>query len=498
MNAARAPAAPPATAADALRGVRGYLDAREHLVVGLMTGTSADAVDAALVRFTGLGLASTHTLVAYRESPLEDALRREILEVAAAGTLAPERLMRLDAALGERYAAAVLELVAEAGVALAEVDAIGCHGQTVRHLPRGDGAAGALTLQIGSADILAERTGVTVVSGFRPRDTAAGGEGAPLVPLVDWWLFRSADQSRVLLNLGGIANLTYLPRDGSLADLLAFDTGPCNAVLDALAARLSVASSAATMGEPVRAASRVAAPARGPARRPVLRPHPAALDRARALRRRLRRHTRREGAHTRGHRRRSDGDRGRAGRGRGLDAVSGFISPRGGVDAVYASGGGVKNPSLMASLARARPPRASIPADALGVSPDAKEALAFAFLAHQTLCGGTRQRAGSHRRRAPQAARPRDAGEDPVSRIHRAPPAIATLALLAWLAGCAPVPQVAPAAVPPSGTPAATPAATPHARPPRRLHPRRPLPLRTAKRRRWTASRGSRSDSGWT
>ena len=205
VTPARMKTSAPVAAPDALAGVRGYPAQREHLVIGLMTGTSGDAVDAALVRFTGQGLASRHTLVAYSESPLEEPLRREILDVAAAQTLAPERLMRLDAALGERYAAAVLELLAEAGMSLAEVSAIGCHGQTVRHVPRAENAGGALTLQIGSADILAERTGLPVVSGFRPRDTAAGGEGAPLVPLVDWWLFRSEQESRALLNLGGIA-----------------------------------------------------------------------------------------------------------------------------------------------------------------------------------------------------------------------------------------------------------------------------------------------------
>jgi len=385
---AAARAATPA-AADALRGVRGYLAAREHLVVGLMTGTSADGVDAALVRFTGLGLASTHALLAYRESPLEDPLRREILEVAVAGTLAPERLMRLDAALGERYAAAVLELVAEAGVELSDVDAIGCHGQTVRHLPRTEGGVGALTLQLGSADVLAERTGVTVVSGFRPRDTAAGGEGAPLVPLVDWWLFRSNREARALLNLGGIANLTYLPREGTLSDLIAFDTGPCNAVLDALAARLSGGVERRDEAGARAARGRVSPPllaaclddpffARTPPRSTGRERYGAAYagslaERARAL-------------HV------SDDDLVATTVELIAATVSGavvqFISPRGGVEAVYASGGGVRNPSLMAALARRLSPARLTSAEALGVPPDAKEALAFAFLAHQTLCGG--------------------------------------------------------------------------------------------------------------
>lgn len=379
----------PAAAPDALAGVRGYLARREHLVIGLMTGTSGDAVDAALVRFTGQGLTTRHTLVAYRESPLEEPLRREILEVAAAETLAPERLMRLDAALGERYAAAVLELLAEAGVEPVQVSAIGCHGQTVRHVPRAESGGGALTLQIGSADILAERTGVPVVSGFRPRDTAAGGEGAPLVPLVDWWLFRSEQESRALLNLGGIANLTFLPRQGSLADLMAFDTGPCNAVLDALAAQLSAGTE--------RRDENGARAARGKVSQPLLE---RLLDDP-FLARKPPRSTGRE-------RYGAAYAQALAERGQALgvsdddlmatavelvaaavaDSVARFLAPRGGVDAVYASGGGVRNPSLMAALARRLAPACLASAEALGVPPDAKEALAFAFLAHQTLCGG--------------------------------------------------------------------------------------------------------------
>src|SRR5215470_8671214 len=108
VSPARVKTSGAAAAPDALAGVRGYLERNEHLVIGLMTGTSGDAVDAALVRFTGHGLTSRHALVTYRESPLEEPLRREILDVAATQTLPPERLMRLDAALGERYAAAVL------------------------------------------------------------------------------------------------------------------------------------------------------------------------------------------------------------------------------------------------------------------------------------------------------------------------------------------------------------------------------------------------------
>jgi len=377
------------SAPDAMARLRSYLERESHLVVGLMTGTSADAVDAALVRLGGLALESRWELLAYRETPLESALRREILEVAGAPSLAPERLMRLDAALGERYAAAVFELLAGAGVPPAEVDAIGSHGQTVRHVPReAAGRQPALSLQIGSAAILAERTGITVVSDFRSRDTAAGGEGAPLVPIVDWWLFRSAQESRVLLNLGGMANLTWLPRSSGLDQVLAFDTGPGNAVLDSLAALAS--------GGSVRRDPGGAGAARGRASDALLAglladpffslPPPRSTGRerfgesfARALR-----------------------ERGRAA---GLSdddllataveltaasvalAIEAFVRPRGAPDAVYASGGGVANAALMEALARRLGEARLQPLSVLGVRPEAKEALAFAFLAHQTLCG---------------------------------------------------------------------------------------------------------------
>jgi anhydro-N-acetylmuramic acid kinase len=372
---------------DALTHVRDYRTRPERLVVGLMTGTSADAVDAVLVRLKGDGLAATHEVLAERESPLADDLRAEVLAVAAAKSLEPERLMRLDVRLAEAYAEAVLEIAEEAGVKPAEIAAIGSHGQTVRHIPRA-GSARALTLQLGSAPTLAERTGITVVSDFRKRDTAAGGEGAPLVPIADWWLFRSDKESRVLLNLGGMANVTWLKKAGSLADVIAFDTGPGNAVLDGL----------------VRAGSHGLArhddsgklAASGRAHEPLLEelladpffslPPPRSTGRERF----------------------GDGYAERlaeVGEGMGLTledtlataveltaasierSVREHLLPRGKVDAVYASGGGVRNVTLMLALRRRLDGIRLERLDALGVSAGTKEALAFAFLAHLTLCG---------------------------------------------------------------------------------------------------------------
>ncbi|MEY4375201.1 MAG: anhydro-N-acetylmuramic acid kinase, partial [Candidatus Eisenbacteria bacterium] len=181
---------------DALKPVREYRTRGERLLIGLMTGTSADATDAVLVRVIGDGLTATHEVLAELERPLDDALRHEVLELAGAATLEPERLMRLEVELAEVYATAVEAVCAQAGVALRDVTAIGSHGQTVRHVPRAAGRGRAYSLQLGSPATLAERTGLTVVSDFRRRDTDAGGEGAPLVPIADWWLFRSPSESR--------------------------------------------------------------------------------------------------------------------------------------------------------------------------------------------------------------------------------------------------------------------------------------------------------------
>lgn len=375
-------------ARDALTPIRDYRERSERLIVGLMTGTSADAVDAVLVRLKGEGLAATHEVLAELESPLEDELRAEVLAVAAADSIEPERLMRLDGELAEAYADAVREVVEQGGVKLQDVCAIGSHGQTVRPLPRSAGGGRALTLQLGSAATLAERTGVCVVSDFRRRDTAAGGEGAPLVPIADFWLFRSDRESRVLLNLGGMANVTWLKKGGALADVLAFDTGPGNAVLDGL----------------------VRAGTRGLARHDESgglaasgRAHEGLLEELLAdpfFAAAPPRSTGRESFGERYAERLAD-----LGEAMGLSledtlataveltaasierAIGEFLNPRGKVDALYVSGGGVRNVTLMMALRRRLDGIRVGRLDELGVSPGIKEALAFAFLAHLTLCG---------------------------------------------------------------------------------------------------------------
>ncbi len=200
-------------------------DAGEAPYLGLMSGTSADGIDAALVHFPGNGMPS---LAAARTFAWEPALREEILALSqAAVKVEPERLARLDHRIGAAFAHAANRLLAEAGIRAAQVAAIGSHGQTLRHAPSGDAP---FSWQLGDPTLIAERTGITTVADFRRRDVAAGGQGAPLMPAVHRALFADPREDRAVLNLGGIANLTLLPVSG---EVHGFDTGPANGLMDA-------------------------------------------------------------------------------------------------------------------------------------------------------------------------------------------------------------------------------------------------------------------------
>jgi len=187
-------------------------------VAGIMSGTSLDGVDVAIVDIEGKGIKT----VAFRSTPYTAATRQAILDAST-----PASISRLNFRLGEIYAKAVLDTCRRKRIPIDSIHLIGCHGQTIYH------ESGRNTLQIGEAAVIAERTGIPVVSDFRPRDIAAGGKGAPLVPFVDHLLFSHRSRNRVALNIGGIANITYLPKDGRV---VAFDTGPGNMVIDALVA----------------------------------------------------------------------------------------------------------------------------------------------------------------------------------------------------------------------------------------------------------------------
>ncbi len=207
-------------------------------VAGVMSGTSLDGIDVAIVEVGGRRIET----IGFQTTPYPQAVRDAILKLDTTGGLSYWNFR-----LAELYARAVLRATRRYG----PVELIGCHGQTVYH------EGGAHTLQIGEPAILAERTGVAVVSGFRARDIAAGGQGAPLVPYVDYLLFRHPRRTRVALNIGGIANITVIPPAAAPEDVVAFDTGPGNMVIDALAREYSGGKLSYDRGGKIAASGRV-------------------------------------------------------------------------------------------------------------------------------------------------------------------------------------------------------------------------------------------------
>ena len=219
------------------------MNAKAMTVAGIMSGTSGDGIDVALVRITPGNPRTKHprtklTLLAHEAFAFPAALRRAVLAAMNAPSTSTAELARLNWRLGIAYAEAVDATVKRHKVKL---DLIGCHGQTLYHQPRAVSYAGrrfACTWQVGEAQVIASTSGIPVVSNFRPADMLAGGHGAPLVPLFDYVLFADAKHGRVLQNIGGIGNLTAIPAAAAPDAVIAFDTGPGNMVIDALAQQL--------------------------------------------------------------------------------------------------------------------------------------------------------------------------------------------------------------------------------------------------------------------
>ena len=215
-------------------------------VIGLMSGTSADGVDASVVRLDGAPPSLAWKVLGHTHRSFDPQLRSEIFACFRPETGAVDRLCRLNFALGEVFGVTAMDAARQAGLSMREIDLIGSHGQTLWHEPPADGRGS--TLQLGEPAMIAELTGVPVVSNFRTRDMAVGGQGAPLVPLADWLLLSHPTKIRAVQNIGGIANVTFLPPTSALPSphgrgaggevVFAFDTGPGNMLIDE-AARLA-------------------------------------------------------------------------------------------------------------------------------------------------------------------------------------------------------------------------------------------------------------------
>ena len=207
------------------------------LVLGMMSGTSADGIDTALVKISDAPPNLKIKLVNHTHQSFPTQIRKEILGVAEQNPLTPAEFSQLHARLGHIYADAALAACKKFRISPKNIDLIGNHGQTIFHqgVPTNFlGAKTASTLQIGDGSIIANLTGITTVSDFRPADIALGGQGAPLVPFADYVLYRDKKLGRVSLNIGGIANITVIPANAKSSDVFAFDTGPGNMLIDAL------------------------------------------------------------------------------------------------------------------------------------------------------------------------------------------------------------------------------------------------------------------------
>jgi anhydro-N-acetylmuramic acid kinase len=361
-------------------------------VIGLMSGTSADGIDVAVARISGAPPKLRAKIEHATSIPFPREIRESILRVANGAHSSSAEISELNFTLGNLFADAVIETCRRFRVPLSSVALIGSHGQTIFHQGSasrvGRTRHAASTLQIGEPAMIAARTGVTTVGDFRPADMAAGGQGAPLVPFVDYLLYRDAKIGRVALNVGGIANVTVIPAGAKPADVFAFDTGPGNMIIDALMQHFSGGKSRfdfnaefAITGSvwpelldglltdhyfrirPPKSAGReqfgevytkkLLAWARKNRARPADIVRTATSFTALTI----------------------------------IDAWHRFIAPRTKVEQLIVAGGGAHNPLIMAQLAAALEGVEVTTSAALGVPEDGKEAFAFAILAYETFHG---------------------------------------------------------------------------------------------------------------
>lgn len=360
---------------------------KKRLVIGLMSGTSVDGIDAVLVEIDGNGSDTKLKQLAFETIHYPAGFKEFVLRNSKTGSSDVADIARLNFLTAKFYAEAVNRLLEIAGVEADEVDLIGSHGQTIHHLPEEKEMFGRkvrATLQIGDPSVLAKLTKIVTVGDFRVGDVALGGQGAPLVPYFDYIMFGSPEKTRALLNIGGIANVTYLPRGCKAEDVTAFDTGPGNMLIDQLTKRLfgkdfddhgEIAYSGKVQGDIIDSLMTDEF---------VRRPPPKSTGRERygeaftiAL---LERYS----------------DR------RNEDLVATlseftarsvhadymlFLRKRGELDELIVSGGGAHNRFIMDALRNHFAGVKVGPAESIGISSDAKEAVCFAVLANELISG---------------------------------------------------------------------------------------------------------------
>jgi anhydro-N-acetylmuramic acid kinase len=358
------------------------------LVLGMMSGTSADGIDVALAEVQGTPLKLRTELQKHTSRRMPDALRKEVLRIAEGTACTSGEISQLNFRLGMAFAEAAVSACREFRVALARVKLIGSHGQTIFHQGRPVpylGRATASTLQIGDPAVIAEETGIVTVGDFRVADMAAGGQGAPLVPYADYLLYREEKVGRVSLNLGGIGNLTVLPAAARPEQVLAFDSGPGNMLMDALVWHFTRKKQRFDRGARLARAGQLNAKVlKELLRDPYLRlGPPKSTGReyyGRAYFQELLRMGKKYGA--------GPNDLIRTTTeftvASVVDALKRFVLPKTKVQQLIVSGGGAKNPLIMAQLTAELAPIEVVASSKLGVPEEAKEAYAFALLAYET------------------------------------------------------------------------------------------------------------------
>lgn len=358
------------------------------VIVGLMSGTSLDGIDAAIVRIEGVGTDSRVELLHFTTVPYEDELRERLKELCTLDRSNTAGVCSMNFELGLRLAEAVRQAVAEAGIPMADVDLVSSHGQTVWHIPADEPGFVRSTLQIGDLSVIAKKTGLPVMGDYRTADMAVGGQGAPLTPYADYILFRDDRRGRIVQNIGGIGNCAAIPAAARPEQVVAFDTGPGNMLIDQAVYQLSGGersyddggawaaqgeADARLLGEmlshpyfrlkPVKTTGREMfgkayaaewlgkAAARGLAPADVIATFTAFTARSIA------------------------------------DSYRDFLFPLYTVEEIIVSGGGARNATLLRQLGELLPDQRILVSDDLGVSGDAKEAIAFALFANNAVHG---------------------------------------------------------------------------------------------------------------